>query len=334
MRAVVLTRPAPIEDAGIEVREVEVPAAGPGEVLLKVLANGICRTDLHIVEGELAEPKLPLIPGHQIVGRVEALGEGATGVAVGDRVGVPWLGGTDGTCPYCRTGRENLCDRPTFTGYQRDGGYAEYATARADFVLPIPERYPDLQAAPLLCAGLIGFRSLRLAEVEGLDGPGRLGLYGFGAAAHIVTQVAQHLGHQVYAYTRGETGRQLALDLGAVWAGVGEEVPPVELDSVIVFAPAGELVPKALRAVRKGGVVVCGGIHMSPIPGFEYDLLWGERVVRSVANLTRADGRDFLALAPRVPVRTEVEVYPLEAAREALVRLKRGEIRGGAVLVP
>jgi alcohol dehydrogenase, propanol-preferring len=334
MRAVVLTRPALIEDAGLELRDVEVPVPQRGEVLLKVLANGVCRTDLHIVEGELTEPKLPLIPGHQIVGRVEALGEATTGVAVGDRVGVPWLGGTDGTCPFCRAGRENLCDHPTFTGYGRDGGYAEYATARADFVLPIPERYPDLQAAPLLCAGLIGFRALRLAEVVGLDGPGRLGLYGFGASAHIVTQVAQHFGHEVYAYTRGETGRQLAVDLGVAWAGVGEEVPPLALDSVIIFAPAGGLVPTALRAVRKGGVVVCGGIHMSPIPGFDYDLLWGERVLRSVANLTRADGRDFLALAPQVPVRTEVEVFPLERAREALVRLKRGEIRGGAVLVP
>jgi propanol-preferring alcohol dehydrogenase len=303
-------------------------------VLLRVCANGVCRTDLHVIEGELEEPKLPLIPGHQIVGVVETLGEGAEGVAVGDRVGVPWVGGTCGVCPYCRTGRENLCDRPTFTGYQRDGGYAEYVTARADFVLPVPAGYADLAAAPLLCAGLIGFRSLRLADVEGLERPGRLGLYGFGAAAHLVIQVAQHLGHEVYAYTRGETGRRLALDLGADWAGVGEEVPPAELDSAIVFAPAGELVPIALRAVRKGGVVVCGGIHMSPIPSFPYELLWGERVVRSVANLTRADGRDFLALAPKVPVRTEVEVYPLEHAREALVKLKAGEVRGAAVLVP
>jgi alcohol dehydrogenase, propanol-preferring len=334
MRAVVLTRPAPIADAGLELRDVETPSPGPGEVLLRVLANGICRTDLHIIEGELANPKLPLIPGHQIVGVVEALGDGAAGVALGDRVGVPWLGGTDGVCPYCRSGRENLCDRPTFTGYQRDGGYAEYATARADFVLPIPERYPDLEAAPLLCAGLIGFRSLRLAQVEGLERRGRVGFYGFGAAAHIVTQVARHLGYEVYAYTRGETGRRLALDLGVEWAGVGDEVPPVELDSAIIFAPAGDLVPVALRAVRKGGTVVCGGIHMSPIPSFHYDLLWGERVLRSVANLTRQDGRDFLALAPQIPVHTEVEVYGLEQAREALVRLKAGEVRGAAVLVP
>jgi propanol-preferring alcohol dehydrogenase len=334
MRAVVLTRPAPIADAGLEVRDVDVPVPAVGEVLLKVLANAVCRTDLHVIEGELPDPKLPLIPGHQIVGRVETLGDGVTGVAVGDRVGVPWLGGTDGVCPYCRTGRENLCDAPTFTGYLRDGGYAEYATARADFLLPVPERYADINAAPLLCAGLIGYRSLRLAEVEGLERPGRLGMYGFGSSAHIIIQAALHLGHEVYVYTRGETGRQLALDLGAVWAGGGEEVPPVELDSVIIFAPVGPLVPVALRAVRKGGVVVCAGIHMSPIPSFDYDLLWGERVLRSVANLTRADGREFLALAPQIPVQTDVEVYPLEAAREALVRMKAGDVVGTAVLVP
>ena len=334
MRAMVLTRPAPVADAGLEMREVETPEPGRGEVQLQVLACGVCRTDLHVVEGELVEPTLPLVLGHQVVGRVTALGEGASGVSVGDRVGVPWLGGVDGTCPYCRTGQENLCDRPTFAGYQRDGGYAEFATARADFVLPIPPAYSDLHAAPLLCAGLIGFRSLRLAEVTGLERPGRLGIYGFGAAAHLVTQVALHLGHEVYAYTRGAAGQEHALELGAAWAGGGADVPPVELDSVIVFAPAGPLVPAALRAVRKGGVVVCGGIHMSPIPSFDYDLLWGERKLRSVANLTRADGRDFLALAPEVPVQTEVEVYPLAEAREALVKLKAGELRGTAVLVP
>jgi alcohol dehydrogenase, propanol-preferring len=334
MRAVVLTRTAPIEQAGLELRDVEVPTPGAGEVLLKVVANAVCRTDLHVIEGELPDPKLPLIPGHQIVGIVEALGAGTDRVAVGDRVGVPWLGGTDGVCPYCRTGRENLCDHPTFTGYQRDGGYAEYATARADFVLPIPSGYDDIHAAPLLCAGLIGYRSLRLAEVEGLERPGRLGLYGFGSSAHIIIQAALHRGHEVYVYTRGETGRQLALDLGATWAGGGEEAPPVELDSVIIFAPAGPLVPLALRAVRKGGLVVCAGIHMSPIPSFDYDLLWGERVLRSVAHLTRADGRDFLSLAPEVPIHTQVEVYPLEAAREALQRMKAGEVVGTAVLVP
>jgi propanol-preferring alcohol dehydrogenase len=334
MRAVVLTQPAPIEQAGLELRDVEVPTPGAGEVLLKVVANAVCRTDLHVIEGELPDPKLPLIPGHQIVGIVEALGEGTDGVALGDRVGVPWLGGTDGVCPYCRTGRENLCDHPTFTGYQRDGGYAEYATARADFVLPIPSSYDDIHAAPLLCAGLIGFRSLRLAEVEGLERPGRVGLYGFGSSAHIIIQAALHLGHEVYVYTRGETGRQLAADLGAAWVGGGDDVPPVELDSVIIFAPAGPLVPLGLGAVRKGGLVVCAGIHMSPIPSFDYDLLWGERVLRSVANLTRADGHDFLALAPEVPIHTQVEVYPLEAAREALERMKGGEVVGTAVLVP
>jgi propanol-preferring alcohol dehydrogenase len=334
MRAVVLTSPAPIAEAGLELRDVHTPSPAAGEVLLKVLANAVCRTDLHVIEGELPDPKLPLIPGHMIVGRVEALGDGVTGVAVGDRLGVPWLGGTDGVCPYCRTGRENLCDHPTFTGYQRDGGYAEYVTARADFTLRIPEEYADINAAPLLCAGLIGFRSLRLAEVEGLERPGRLGMYGFGSSAHIIIQAALHLGHEVYAYTRGKTGQQLALALGAAWAGGGDDVPPVELDSVIIFAPAGPLVPLALRAVRKGGVVVCAGIHMSPIPSFEYDLLWGERVLRSVANLTRADGHDFLALAPEVPIQTDVEVYPLEAARDALVRMKAGEVVGAAVLVP
>jgi alcohol dehydrogenase, propanol-preferring len=334
MRAVVLTRPAPIAEAGLEVRDVETPAPAAGEVLLQVLANAVCRTDLHVIEGDLPDPKLPLIPGHQIVGKVEELGEEVTGVAVGDRVGVPWLGGTDGTCPYCITGRENLCDHPTFTGYQRDGGYAEHVTARADFLLRISDSYPDIHAAPLLCAGLIGFRSLRLAEVEGLERPGRLGLYGFGSSAHIILQAALHLGHEVYVYTRGETGRQRALDLGAVWAGGGDDVPPVELDSVIIFAPVGPLVPIALRAVRKGGRVVCAGIHMSPIPSFDYEILWGERDLRSVANLTRADGHEFLALAPQVPIQTEVEVYPLEAAREALIKSKAGELRGTAVITP
>jgi alcohol dehydrogenase, propanol-preferring len=334
MRAVVLTRPAPIADAGLELREVETPVPRPGEVRLKVLANAICRTDLHVIEGELPNPKLPLIVGHQIVGVVDELGEAAQGVAIGDRVGVPWLGGTDGVCPYCRTGHENLCDHPTFTGYQRDGGYAEYATARADFLLRIPPEYSDVHASPLLCAGLIGFRALRLADVQGLERPGRLGLYGFGSSAHIIIQAALHVGHEVYAYTRGESSRQLALSLGAVWAGGGDAVPPVELDSVIIFAPAGPLVPAALAAVRKGGVVVCAGIHMSPIPSFDYDLLWGERVLRSVANLTRGDGHDFLVLAPQVPIETEVEVFPLEEARSALMRVKAGDVRGTAVLVP
>jgi len=334
MRAMVLSSPGPVEDGRLELRDIPVPEPGPGDVLLRVHANAVCRTDLHIVEGELTEPKLPLVPGHQIVGTVEAAGADVDSIAIGDRVGVPWLGGVDGTCPYCRSGRENLCDHPTFTGYQRDGGYAELTAANADFVFPIPEDYPDLQAAPLLCAGLIGYRSLRLAEVEGLGRPGRLGLYGFGTSAHIVIQVARHAGHEVYAYTRGETGRQFALDLGAVWAGSGDDVPPAELDSVIIFAPVGWLVPLALRALRKGGVLACAGIHMSPIPEFDYDLLWGERIIRSVANLTRADGHEFLALAPEVPVRTEIERFALEDANEALLRMKSGDLRGAAVLVP
>jgi alcohol dehydrogenase, propanol-preferring len=334
MRAMVLSSPGPVEDGRLELLDIPVPEPGPGDVLLRVHANAVCRTDLHIVEGELSEPKLPLVPGHQIVGTVEGAGSDVHSIAIGDRVGVPWLGGVDGTCPYCRSDRENLCDHPTFTGYQRDGGYAEYAVANADFVFPIPEDYPDLQAAPLLCAGLIGYRSLRLAEVEGLGRPGRLGLYGFGTSAHIVIQVARHAGHEVYAYTRGETGRQFALDLGAVWAGSGDDAPPAELDSVIIFAPVGWLVPIALRALRKGGVLTCAGIHMSPIPEFDYDLLWGERVVRSVANLTRADGHEFLALAPKVPVRTEIERFALEDANEALLRMKSGDLRGAAVLVP
>jgi propanol-preferring alcohol dehydrogenase len=307
----VLTSPGPAEDERLELVHLDIPAPGPEDVLLRVHACAVCRTDLHVVEGELPDPKLPLVPGHQIVGTVEDVGESVETIAIGDRVGVPWLGGVDGTCKYCRSGRENLCDHPTFTGYQRDGGYAEYAAARADFVFP-----------------------LRLAEVEGLDGPGRLGLYGFGSSAHIVIQVARHAGHDVYAYTRGETSRASASELGAVWVGSGDETPPVELDSVIIFAPAGPLVPAALAAVRKGGLVVCAGIHMSPIPKFDYDILWGERIVRSVANLTRADGHEFLALAPEVPVRNEVEVFPLEHANEALVKLKRGELRGTAVLVP
>jgi len=335
----VLDAPAPAESRPLALRDVPAPQPGPGEVLLEVRANGICRTDLHVVEGELTEPRLPLIPGHQIVGTVVEAGPGVTGVAAGDRVGVPWLGGTDGACMYCRAGRENLCEHPTFTGYQRDGGYAEYATARADFVLPVPGGYPDLEAAPLLCAGLIGYRALRMTEIEGLeppeaDVPPRLGLYGFGASAHIVIQIARHLGHEVYVCTRGNEGQEFARELGAEWAGSGEDRPPVPLDAAIIFAPSGELVPAALAAVRPGGTVVCAGIHMSPIPEFGYDLLWGERVVRSVANLTRNDGREFLAMAPRIKVHTSVQQFGLEEANEALIELKAGTLRGAAVLVP
>ncbi|WP_306534145.1 zinc-dependent alcohol dehydrogenase family protein [Geobacter sp.] len=326
MRAMIFDGPA----RPLRLADVPVPEPGPGEVLLKVRACGICRTDLHIVDGELAEPKLPLIPGHQIVGSVVRVGEGVDRFAEGTRVGVPWLGSTCGVCRHCRGGRENLCDGARFTGYHRDGGFAEYAVADARFCFPIPEGYPDLQAAPLLCAGLIGYRSLVMA------GHGeRLGIYGFGAAAHIVTQVARFQGRQVFAFTRsGDAGGQaFAREMGAVWAGSAGERPPEELDAAIIFAPAGELVPAALRAVGKGGVVVCGGIHMSDIPPFPYDILWGERSIKSVANLTRRDGEEFLALAPRVPVRTEVQPYPLEAANGALDDLRRGAIRGAGVLV-
>jgi propanol-preferring alcohol dehydrogenase len=300
--------------------DVPEPEPGTGELLLRVLACGVCRTDLHIFDGELPYPKLPLILGHQIVG--EMVGEGR-------RVGVPWLGWTDGECRYCRTGLENLCDRAQFTGYDRDGGYAEYAVADERYCLTLPEGYDELQAAPLLCAGLIGYRALRLA------GDGEvLGLYGFGASAHIVTQAARHEGRRVFAFTRpGDTaGQSFARELGAEWAGGSDESPPEELDTSIIFAPVGELVPAALRAVRKAGVVVCAGIHMSDIPSFPYELLWGERVVRSVANLTRRDGEEFLALAPRVPIRTEVTRFALEDANDALEHLRRGEVHGAVVL--
>lgn len=319
-----------LDTAGTPLREADLPAPepGPGELLLEVAACGVCRTDLHIVDGELTEPKLPLVPGHQIVARVSGGGER---FAAGDRVGVPWLGWTDGTCRYCLSDRENLCDRARFTGYQRDGGYAQLAVADERFCFPIPEGYPDLQAAPLLCAGLIGFRTLKLAG----DGE-RLGIYGFGAAAHIVCQVAVHQGWRVFAFTRAgdESTQRFALELGAEWAGDALGQPPEELDAALIFAPAGELVPVALRAVAKGGTVVCGGIHMSDIPQMPYELLWGERTLRSVANLTRADGEEFLALAPLVPVRTEVETFPLREANEALDRLRSGRIQGAAVLVP
>ncbi len=326
MRAMVLDAP------GSRLREAELPPpqAGAGQVRIRVHACGVCRTDLHVVDGELTEPKLPLVPGHQIVGTVVAVGEGVEGLAPGDRVGVPWLGWTCGECRYCRSGRENLCDRARFTGYQLDGGFAEEAVADHRFCFPVPAGYPDLQAAPLLCAGLIGYRSLRLA-----GNAARLGLYGFGAAAHIVTQVARWEGRRVFAFTKGddEAAQRFARELGAEWAGDALEPGPEELDAAIIFAPAGELVPAALRAVAKGGAVVCAGIHMSDIPSFPYSLLWGERTVRSVANLTRRDGEEFLALAPRVPVRTEVEPFPLERANEALDRLRAGEVRGAAVLV-
>jgi alcohol dehydrogenase, propanol-preferring len=308
--------------------ELPAPEPGPGQVLLEVAACAVCRTDLHILDGELDQPKLPLVLGHQIVARVASDGER---FGAGERVGVPWLGWTDGDCRYCRSGRENLCDHARFTGYDIDGGYAELAVADERFCLPLPEGHPDLQAAPLLCAGLIGYRALRLTG----DGE-RLGIYGFGSAAHIITQVARHEGRRVFAFTRAEDtdSQQFALSLGAEWAGDALGPAPEELDAAIIFAPAGELVPAALRASAKGAVVVCGGIHMSDIPSFPYELLWGERVLRSVANLTRDDGERFLALAPQVPVRTEVETHPLEQAGKALDRVRAGALRGAAVVVP
>src|SRR5438105_686133 len=309
--------------------ELPEPAPAAGQVLIEVHACGVCRTDLHIVDGELDRPKLPLVPGHQIVGRVVSLGDGASRFREGDRVGVPWLGWTCGECRYCLSGRENLCERARFTGYDIDGGYAEYAVADERFCFPLPEGYPDLQAAPLLCAGLIGYRSLRFAgDAE------RLGLYGFGAAAHIVAQVALHEGRRLFGFVRrgDDAAAAFARELGCEWAGPSDERPPEELDAGIVFAPVGDLVPAALRALARGGTVVCAGIHMSDIPSFPYELLWEERSVRSVANLTRQDGREFLALAPRIPVRTEVETFPLEAANEALERLRSGAVRGAAVL--
>jgi propanol-preferring alcohol dehydrogenase len=311
--------------------DVPTPEPGPGQLLLEVHVCAVCRTDLHVVDGELTEPKLPLIPGHQIVARVAELGEGAERYAVGNRVGVPWLGSTDGTCRYCVSGRENLCDNALFTGYQLDGGYADWAVAREDFCFAIPEGYPDLQAAPLLCAGLIGWRSLKMTgDAE------RLGLYGFGASAHIICQVAVHQGRRVFAFTRegDDDARSLALELGAEWAGDSMKPGPEELDAAIIFAPVGALVPAALAASAKGATIVCAGIHMSDIPSFPYDLLWGERSVRSVANLTREDGHEFMDLAPRIPVRTEVEAFELERANEALDKLRAGSVRGAVALVP
>jgi len=325
MRAMIFRR------AGVPLsyEDVIIPTPGPEQVLLRVLVCGVCRTDLHIVDGELTEPKLPLIPGHQIVGIVVDTGEHVKRFTEGDRVGVPWLGSTCNQCRYCLSGRENLCDRGRFTGYQIDGGFAEYAVADHRFCFPIPEGYPDLQAAPLLCAGLIGYRSLVMTgDAE------RLGLYGFGAAAHIVAQVARWQGRKVYAFTRPDdlAAQKFSLQMGAVWAGSSSEAPPEPLDAAIIFAPDGTLVPAALRAVAKGGTVVCGGIHMSDIPAFPYDILWGERVVRSVANLTRKDGEEFLALAPRIPVSTEVNPFPLDQANEALDALRAGRITGAVVL--
>ena len=313
----------------LRLTELPTPEPGPGEVRLDVAACAVCRTDLHVVDGELTEPKLPLIVGHQIVGRVGAIGSGVDGLHVGDRVGVPWLAYVDGTCEQCRAGRENLCVNARFTGYTVDGGYAEQTVARADACLRIPERYSDVEAAPLLCAGLIGYRAYRFTG----DGP-RLGLYGFGDAAHILTQVARHQGRRVFAFTRANDAetQRFALSLGAEWAGDALGPSPEPLDAAIIFAPVGELVPAGLRAVGPGGIVVCAGIHMSDIPSFPYAVLWQERVLRSVANLTRNDATEFLRIAPQVPVRTAIEVLPLAAANDALASLRAGRVHGAAVL--
>src|SRR5688572_620787 len=321
------------EKAGQPLRWAEVPPPEPdvGQVLIRVRACAVCRTDLHISDGELKQPKLPLIPGHEIIGVVEKIDKGVNRFKLGDRVGVPWLGWTCDACEFCRSGRENLCDQARFTGYTLDGGYADYAVADQRFCFAIPESYSDTEAAPLMCAGLIGYRSL----IKAGEGK-RLGIYGFGAAAHIIAQVARFQDREIYAFSRtgDEAAKNFALGLGAVWAGSSGELPPVKLDAAIVFAPAGELVPHALRALKKGGTVVCGGIHMSDIPSFPYSILWQERSVCSVANLTRRDGEEFLPFAPLVPVRTQVETFPLEEANEALARLRTGSITGAAVLVP
>jgi propanol-preferring alcohol dehydrogenase len=319
-------RPRPLRSA-----TVAPPVPNDDQVLLEIAACAVCRTDLHIVDGDLSDPKLPLVPGHEIVGRVAAKGARVDRFALGDRVGVPWLGWTDGVCAFCRSGRENLCDRARFTGYQIDGGFAEFAVADHRFCFPIPEGYADVEAAPLMCAGLIGYRALRAA-----GDARRLGLYGFGAAAHIIAQVAIWEGREVYALTRpgDEASQRFARSLGAAWAGGSDVAPPRPLDAALIFAPVGALVPVALRALDKGGTVVCAGIHMSDIPSFRYDDLWGERTIRSVANLTRRDGEEFLALAPRVPVKTTVRPYPLARANEALDDLRAGRLEGAAVLVP
>ncbi len=320
------------ENAGEPLRQVDLPKPKPSpeQVLLRVRACAVCRTDLHVVDGELTQAKIPLIPGHEIIGTVEETGNSVIRFKAGDRVGVPWLGWTCGRCTYCRNGQENLCDLAKFTGYTLDGGYAEYAVADQRFCFPIPELYSDAEAAPLLCAGLIGYRSLVKARAGK-----RLGIYGFGAAAHIVVQVARYQQREIYAFTRpgDEEAKQFALNFGAVWAGGSYELPPVKLDAAIIFAPVGNLVPPALKAVGKGGTVVCGGIHMSDIPSFPYSILWEERSICSVANLTRRDGEEFMALAPKVPVRTQVETFSLEAANEALSRLRAGKIHGAAVLL-
>jgi propanol-preferring alcohol dehydrogenase len=326
MRAMILEK----QRQKLQLKDVSIPTPDGNQVLIKVNVCGICRTDLHVVDGDLTQPNLPIIPGHQIIGQVKQVGNNVTSVKTGDRIGVPWLGGSCGECHFCTTDRENLCDKAKYTGYQINGGFSEYCVADERFCFPIPENYPDLQAAPLLCAGLIGYRSLRMT-----GDTKRLGLYGFGAAAHIIIQVANYQNREVYAFTReGDTQSQsFAKKLGAKWVGNSGEIPPEKLDAAIIFAPAGELVPQALKAIDKGGIVVCAGIHMSDIPSFPYSILWEERTIKSVANLTRKDGIEFLELAPKVPVKTEVTSYPLEKANEALDDLRNGRFNGAGVIV-
>jgi len=329
MKACLLRTPAAIETNPLEYGEVATPHPKSGEVLVRVRACGVCRTDLHVIEGELPPRKSPVIPGHQVVGVVERQGENTRRFAIGDRVGIAWLHRTDGTCEYCKGNAENLCDNPMFTGYSVDGGYAQYIVAPENFMYAIPAGFPDDQTAPLLCAGIIGFRSLRLS---GIKARGRLGFYGFGAAAHVAIQVARHWNVEVFASTRDVRHQELALELGAVWAGGTYDEPPKKLDAAIIFAPAGEIIPAALKALKKGGALILGGIHMSPIPSFSYDLLYQERMIRSVANNTRQDGEDFLRVAAEIPIRTHVEIFPLREANRALNTLKNDAIPGAAVL--
>jgi len=332
MKACLLHSIAPIEQNPLELTDAPQPKPGADQVLVKVSVCGVCRTDLHVIEGELPRQVLPIIPGHQIIGRVEQAGAGVTGLEIGDRVGVPWLYQTDGVCEYCRDGKENLCENAKFTGWLVNGGYAEYAVAQADFVYPIPEAFSDEEAAPLLCAGVIGFRSLRLSGITGPSPGKRLGIYGFGAAAHISIQVARHWGVDVYAFTRDARHQRFAIDLGAAWAGGSDDDPSVKLDSVIIFAPAGELVISALKVLKKGGCIALGGIHMSPIPQLDYQLLYHERVVRSVANNTRQDGLDFLRVAAEIPIKTQTQIFDLVEANAALNALKHDAVRGAAVI--
>ncbi|GAB4323293.1 MAG: zinc-dependent alcohol dehydrogenase family protein [Dehalococcoidia bacterium] len=330
MRAAQLDRPAPVERSPLALVERPEPVPAAGELLLRVTACGVCRTDLQICEGDLAARRLPIVPGHQAVGRVEAIGDGVTGWAAGDRAGVAWLAGTCGACPRCASGHENLCEAATFTGWDRDGGYADRMTVRAGFAFPLPEGFGDLEAAPLLCGGVIGYRSLK---VSGIQPGGRLGLFGFGASALLAIQVAVQWGCEVYVCTRSKAERQRARDLGAAWAGGYDEPPPKPLDAAITFAPAGDVVVAALKAVDRGGTVAINAIHLDRVPEFPYELLWWERSLRSVANFTREDAREFLALAAEIPVRTATDLYPLEEANTALAKLKAGEVNGAAVLV-